>query len=90
MKSTRPPRDWLSIARGLSVEAQAVAASSQQALANAQSVSASAEELTASIGEIGQQVAKVSAVTNSRRGEERERPSSPFNPCRTSSRRLRI
>jgi len=55
----------LSIARGLSVEAQAVAASSQQALANAQSVSASAEELTASIGEIGQQVAKVSAVTNS-------------------------
>lgn len=51
------------IARGLSVESQAVAAASEQALASAETVSSAAEELTSSIREIASQVARTSQVT---------------------------
>jgi methyl-accepting chemotaxis protein len=53
------------LARGLSLESQAVAAASEQALASAETVSSAAEQLTASIREIASQVARTSQVTRS-------------------------
>ena len=57
--------DLSEIARGLSLESQAVAAASEQALASAETVSSAAGQLTASIREIATQVARASQVTKS-------------------------
>ena len=61
----RAASDLSEIARGLSMESQAVAAASEQALASAETVSSAAGQLTASIREIATQVARASQVTKS-------------------------